>query len=373
MTVRQEGTELERKRTRPPRARARVWRETTVLAIIATLLTIVALMVLRPLAASLVLAAWGAKLARPLADRLSRALGGRRGIAAGLLTLALVVFFIVPTVVVVVGAVPAARSLVAQLQHAHDSRYALESLVTEDGTPTPTRDLDYFVSLGKDFGATAAKVLGIVGSLSLSVIVGLVTLLATFFAFVAEGERAAAWFEANAPVGPAIYRRLAAAFHQAGRGVLVGFGLTALAQGALATVLYLVLGIPRAGLLGVLSTVAALIPLTGPIFVWAPVAAGLAIHGDTGKALTLALFGYFVVGVVDHVLRPVLSRRANLGLSTPAVLVSLLGGVYAFGPWGIVFGPLAIRVAVEALELAREHSAFGRRPPRMDRLAEGAA
>ncbi len=37
------------------------------------------------------------------------------------------------------------------------------------------------------------------------------------------------------------------------------------------------------------------------------------------------------------------------------VFVAMLGGLSAFGAWGLVLGPLFVRLMLEALELVREY------------------
>ncbi len=71
--------------------------------------------------------------------------------------------------------------------------------------------------------------------------------------------------------------------------------------------------------------------------------------------------GIFVVGTVDNILRPILiSGRVELnGL---LVLISVVGGISAFGLLGIVLGPVLIAVAVAVLEAERERRA-GASPP----------
>jgi predicted PurR-regulated permease PerM len=133
----------------------------------------------------------------------------------------------------------------------------------------------------------------------------------------------------------------------------------------LALAAYAVLGVPRALLLGLLSVVAALIPITGPALVWIPVAAGLALTGHPGKAAILVAVSFALVGTVDNMMRPWLSKRAHVGLSTTVVLIAIFGGMVAFGPWGLLLGPLVVRLAREALEIARDNDLFARRgkPP----------
>jgi predicted PurR-regulated permease PerM len=68
----------------------------------------------------------------------------------------------------------------------------------------------------------------------------------------------------------------------------------------------------------------------------------------------LAVIGVAVIGTVDNLARPYLARRGRLELPTWLVLTSMFGGVELFGGWGLVLGPLLVRLAKEALVLSRE-------------------
>jgi predicted PurR-regulated permease PerM len=61
-----------------------------------------------------------------------------------------------------------------------------------------------------------------------------------------------------------------------------------------------------------------------------------------------------VIGSIDNLARPWLSRRGKLQLPGFVVLVAMFGGVELVGGWGILFGPLVVRLAKEALEVRRE-------------------
>lgn len=313
--------------------------------------------VFRPFAASIVLGAWAAHLSRPLFFKTSRALRGREK-AAAVLTLALFVLIAAPFVLAVTTLVPAARALIEQLRGASGGRDVLSALVSGDTSSGGKLDI---VGLAKQYGAGASKALGIIAGASADVLIGAFVCFATFYALLVRGERAYAWIEERAPVRPEITKRMSNAFYEAGRGLLVGTGLAALVQGVLCGITYAVLGVPRAILLGLLSVVGALIPVTGPAIIWIPVAAGLALTGHPAKAAILVAISLVLVGTVDNVMRPWLSRRAHVGLSTTVVLIAIFGGMVAFGPWGLLLGPLVARLAKEALEIARDDDLFARR------------
>jgi predicted PurR-regulated permease PerM len=315
-----------------------------------------------PFVAPLVLSLWAAHLSRPLFLRFRRYLGGR-GRAAALVTALLVVVAIAPLALAVMTLVPAGKSLLAQLKHAGGGKGILEALVSNDngggGGPMGAGGI---LALAREYGAGASKAIAAIAGASVEAIVGAFVFFAVFHTLLVDSEEWWSWTRDHSPVPPSILDRLAAAFHQAGRGLVVGTGLTALVQGGLAAALYAAFGVPRALLLGMLSVVAALVPMTGPMLVWIPVCAGLALTGEFGKAALLAALCAGVVGTIDNVIRPWLSRRFEVGMPATVVLVAMLGGVVVAGGWGLFLGPLVVRLAGELLAVCRERGWFGRDP-----------
>jgi predicted PurR-regulated permease PerM len=80
----------------------------------------------------------------------------------------------------------------------------------------------------------------------------------------------------------------------------------------------------------------------GATIVWAPVCLWLyAVEGRTVAAVLLAAYCIAVVSMVDNLVKPaVLHGRSNL--HPLLALLSVLGGVQALGPIGIVVGPMVV-------------------------------
>jgi predicted PurR-regulated permease PerM len=103
---------------------------------------------------------------------------------------------------------------------------------------------------------------------------------------------------------------------------------------------------PAAGyvvLHGVMIAIFALVPVVGAAIVWAPAAVWLALTGHFLQGAVLAAVGVLVLGSVDNVVRPLLMSGKS-EVNTLVMLVSLMGGVSAFGFIGIVLGPLVAAV-----------------------------
>ena len=135
-------------------------------------------------------------------------------------------------------------------------------------------------------------------------------------------------------------------------GVIRGWFLTAMAQGAVATVGYFIAQVPSALLLGVLTAVTGLIPSVGTGLVWLPVGVLLLSQGHTGAGTFLLLYGLLVIAVVDNFLRPYLvGNRADIPFLY--LLFALLGGIKVWGIKGVIIGPLLIAVTPVLLEAFR--------------------
>jgi predicted PurR-regulated permease PerM len=120
-------------------------------------------------------------------------------------------------------------------------------------------------------------------------------------------------------------------------------------QGLLGGVAFALLGIQGAVLWGVMMFLLSFLPLVGSALVWAPAAIWLALAGSLGKGIVLAAVGLVVMGQVDNVVRPLL-LAGKAQMNTLVLLLSLLGGVSAFGFIGIVLGPLVAALVTAIVE-----------------------
>jgi predicted PurR-regulated permease PerM len=320
-----------------------------------------------PLAPALLLAAWTAALMRPLLGRFERALSGRSRAAAALTVLLLIVV-VLPVALMLLGVVAGIQELGEAVAQSPSAKSALESIAAGSGAadsslPSLPTSLPAAIELIERHGAKGLAVLKYLAGAASSGVIGLFVYLGGTFVLLVDGPRAWKWLQVNPPLAPAHLERLRAAFQETGRGLIVGIGLTSATQGVVATLVYLGLGIPRWWVLGALTGLAAILPLVGSALVWGPVAIGLFLTGHPGKALILAVIGIGVIGTVDNFLRPVFARFGSLRMPMFLLFVSLFGGVAAFGAWGVIFGPLIMRLLLEAMELRREASAAQRAEP----------
>jgi predicted PurR-regulated permease PerM len=318
-------------------------------------LCLAAAVALVPFWAPLVLAAWAAVVAAPLHHWVVKRIHRRKG-AAAVVTVLLVVVFLTPLVIVTLSLSASAIELGRHLLQAGSGTEALRSLAA-NGNQAPLDfhhlDLRRGIELARQHGASAMGVAKALSGAATVIALGGVVFVSAFYVFLFEGSRLHEWLLVHSPLERGQFHRLSSVFSEVGRGLLIGVGLTAALQGAVATVGYVVCGVPQPLVLGLVTVFASLIPSIGSGLVWVPVTAGLFISGRHGTAVLMLVVG-FVVSVVDNLVRPLLAQYGKLHMHGLLLFVAMLGGIAVFGAGGLLLGPLFVRLAIEGLRMLRE-------------------
>lgn len=123
------------------------------------------------------------------------------------------------------------------------------------------------------------------------------------------------------------------------RSVLKSMVVIGAVQGFLSGLAFWIVGVNGYVFWGVIMGLLSVIPFIGPIIIWLPVAAFMAVSGEYWQAAYLAAWFWIVVASVDNVLRP---RLVGSETQMPDVLVLLttIGGLFMFGAIGLIIGPL---------------------------------
>lgn len=334
------------------------------LYILVVLFIVITVVIIGPLWAPVVLASWFADLLSPLTRRLQRLLGGRRRGGAAIVVL-LVAVLMVPLVGLGMSLSASVADLIEQVRAALRGQESLSRVFmgragANFATSSPPT-LREWADMASRYGANAWSAVSLVVRTSASAVLGIGVFLFALLTFVAEGMPAYLWLARHSPVPPNVFTRLARAFRETGRGLIVGSGGTALIQGTIATVAYLALGVPRALVMGLLTAVCTVIPFFGSALVWIPISVELVIDRSYLRAVMVVLVGSVLHSLVDTFVRPTITRYGRLALPTVVVLISILGGIATFGAVGAFLGPLLVRLAVEVLAIARTARLFPRR------------
>jgi predicted PurR-regulated permease PerM len=352
------GPATQRTERRSLRAKSFHWG--MALACVAAALTFV------PLWAPLLLASWMAMVFRPVHSKLVHRVGGRAG-AAAVVTILLVVGALAPIVVMGLSLFSSAATLIDQVQKSGGAREALQTLISSNAPSVAPADFDpkqfqlnasQILDFARRHGGGALSAAGTIFGAATNVAIALFVFVFGFYTFLVQSRRFHEWLLDHSPLERWQTLRVSRAYAETGRGLVIGVGLTALFQGAVATLGYVIIGVPQALVLGLLTTFAALIPSIGTGLVWVPLAAGLALAHHMGQAAALVALGV-VISVADNFIRPWLSRFGRLDMDMFVLFIAMMGGIAMFGTWGLLLGPLFVRLAIEALRLGRERRDLG--------------
>lgn len=317
-------------------------------------LLVAAGLVIAPFLPWMVLSLWLGLYARRIHTPLTKRLGGRSGLGATL-TVSLLLVIALPIAAVVTSIAFDVVALVRRLLASDEAHAVLVQLVQGDGEGS-TADAKELLESGRGAihllmaqGDRAWEIARQVAGAAAHLVIGLLIMVTGMYGVLVAGKGWYAWLEEHGPIPHAHLARYGAAFIETGRGLWFGIVGAGLIQSLVATIAYLVLGVPSALALGMLTLLFSVIPAIGTALVWVPVAAGLALTGRVGAAIALGIIGVAVIGTVDNIARPFLARRGQLRLPTWLVLVAMFGGVELIGGWGVLLGPLVLRLAKEAL------------------------
>ena len=304
---------------------------------------------------------WGAVLAFaswPLMRLLTRALGGRESMAAGILTLGWMLLVAGPLVWlgfnladhvrdattfakdVQLEGLPEAPAWLAGIPLIGERLVSMWDTIDEQGAALLVSIKPYLGQVGNWLLARSAQIGGGILELTLSIVF--------VFFFYRDGPRLAAFVHGllERLIGERAdyYQELVAGTVQRVVNGVIG---TAAAQALLALIGFLIAGVPGALVLGLATFLLSLIPM-GPPLIWIPATAWLVWKGDYGMAIFLGIWGTLIISGVDNVLKPYLiSRGGNLPLVI--VLLGVFGGLIAFGFIGLFIGPTLLAIAYSLL------------------------
>ena len=134
------------------------------------------------------------------------------------------------------------------------------------------------------------------------------------------------------------------------RSVVFGVLILAIIQGVLAGIGMTIFGVPGAFIWGGLTIIAALVPIIGTALVIVPVIGWLFFTGSVGAALGLLIWAIVIVSFADNFIGPYLIQGTTK-MHTLLVLLTVLGGLHAMGPIGVLAGPTILAALLALIEL----------------------
>jgi predicted PurR-regulated permease PerM len=223
-------------------------------------------------------------------------------------------------------------------------------------------------------GNTTSVIGWLLGGVKLGtgILLGLFIMVVALYYFLADGPAMIQTLMQLSPLDPSYEQELLKRFSEISRAVVVATLSGAVVQGVAAGIGFY-FALPAAApifLLTAATMVLAMVPFVGAVGVWVPTCVYILLYGERivdGQVVlgnwhvALALFIYcgLVVSTVDNILKPyILHGQSNL--HPLLALLSILGGLTALGPVGILIGPMLVSFLQALLQMFhRELAQFG--------------
>ncbi|HTT71608.1 MAG TPA: AI-2E family transporter [Anaeromyxobacteraceae bacterium] len=299
-------------------------------------------------------------LARPTA-RLARALGGRRRVAALLLTATVLLAVLGPLFSLGAVLVPQIENGVAWLRGAlkDENLHALVLRAPERLQPMAEHlrqalpgSLDRLQEVATAQGARAAGVLADVLTATGSFLLQSAVMLVALFFLLVDGPGLVDWLNEAIPLKRGQVSELLREFRRVSVAVLFSTIATGGVQSVLALVGYAIAGVPNLAFFGLVTFVLSLVPALGATVVVLAVGVVKLTTGHVAAGVFLLAWAFGVVSLIDNVVKPMIIR-GGVPIHGAVIFFALLGGLAVFGPVGFLVGPLAVSFLVAVVRMYR--------------------
>lgn len=333
-----------------------------VLVMVLVFISALFLFIIKPFLVAIFLAALFSALFHPLYEKLRSWFGGRSALAALAAMLIAVCFVFIPVSILLATvfsqALDVTYSLSPWIQEQFENPEALTQILSslpfyeqllpfQDVIKSRLGELFGFASkLAIDFAQAAT-----VGTFN-AVLMGFIVLYTMFF-FLMDGDRLLYYILYYLPLRDEDEKKLLARFKSVTRATLKGTAVIGMLQGTLAGLALAFGGVPSALFWAVAMMFLSVVPGIGTALIWIPAVIYIGINSGWLLALGVGVFCAVVVGSVDNILRPKLVGN-DTQLHELMIFFSTLGGLFIFGFWGFVIGPIIAALFVTVWELYGE-------------------
>ena len=323
-------------------------------------LTILLLIVVRPFFYSVFWAGVVAIMFHPLHLAFNRALK-LPGISALLTMIVAIVVIFLPLSIIAVLVVQESIRLYAMIGSGHFLAQIRDIAAVLEHTPVGP----YILEVKENWAASATDAtktiaIFVVGHItaitqhSIRLLFLFFIMLYTLFFFLRDGGKILRSLKHFSPLDSAhedlLYRRFTSTVRATLKSTFIIGGV----QGTLAAILFWATGVQGAFLWAVILFGFSMIPGIGAFTVWLPVGITSILLGNTWQGITILLVGFFLLSIIDNLLRPPLIGK-DTQMHPLLVLLSSLGGILLFGIAGFVIGPIIAALYLSVMAIYEDY------------------
>jgi predicted PurR-regulated permease PerM len=206
--------------------------------------------------------------------------------------------------------------------------------------------LAYLFSAVSELGQNMAK--------SAIISVGhILTMIFTLFFLFRDGDKLLAQCKQLIPMRMEYKDELLHTLKVTTTEIVRGSLMTSAIQSLCAAIGYLIMGVPAAFTMGVLTGIASFIPVIGSALVWVPLGVIVILQGSMAKGILILAWGLLIISMLDNVLRTWLIG-AKAKLPVLFLFFSIIGGAEVYGVKGVLLGPLLVAILPVFFNIYRE-------------------
>jgi len=203
--------------------------------------------------------------------------------------------------------------------------------------------------LARSIGQSVPNIVGLTARAVLKSTVFLLTLATLLY----RGQELLLWAVRLSPLPARHTKRLFEVFAEFARNVVLAGLVSAIVQGLVAWLGYMIVGLERAVLFALLTGVLAFVPLVGTAAAWVPIGLLLLLQGRPGAAVFVTIWSLLLTGTIDNLVKPLVVRGRS-DMPTLLVFLGVFGGLAAFGVIGLLVGPVLMAMLLALLRIYEE-------------------
>jgi len=310
-------------------------------------------LVLKPFASAILWAAILCFATWPLHELLLKWFGGRRNLAAGLMTVILSMVLLLPFLVVGLTFTDSIQSAMEWFDSQKGATLGPPPGWLDNIPIAGTALKDYWQVHATDAGSALNWLKPWIQQAgawllqhSLDVAQGIfhlgMSVLVAFFLYRDGEEVVARLREAFQQISGDFAHHLLDVVKGTIQSVVYGTIGTALAQGALSGIGFAIAGVPSPMQLALFTFFLSFVP-GGPPLIWIGASVWLFMEGFPGWGTFMVVYGIIVISLVDNIIKPYIISRGSR-LSFIMMLIGVLGGLVTFGFIGVFLGPTLLAV-----------------------------
>ena len=324
---------------------------TTFVLLLVLVISIAFLAVVLPFFKPLLLGALLAGLCHPLYRWVTRLLGGRASLAAGLTLLLLFIVMVGPFTafigLVLKQAIAISNETIPWVQQhlGTASAFDVHNWLTErfpslaPYIPEQQQIADSAAQAAKTLGAFLVAAATQVTTGTAGFLLNLFVMLYAMFFFLRDGRGILEKILYYTPLSHSDELQVLERLTSVTRATIKGTLVIGFIQGALGGIAFRAVGIGGAAFWATVMMVLSIVPGIGSALVWGPAVIYLYFVGRPVAATLLLIWCAAVVSAIDNLIRPKLVGK-DAKMPDLLILIGTLGGLLGFGPIGFIIGPL---------------------------------